>query len=235
MKERPIIFSAPMVRAILDGRKVETRRVVSKANSKWGSGKCKDHKVWDFENARVDGSPPFQYLVVPRRRRLVVHRLYPTWEPGDLLWVREAWNITHLSTLAPGEKIGKPEDLCAKDNHGFGGAYADGVVYAADGVKGHPAYGKALWRSPIHMPRWASRLTLRVESARPERLKDITEDCAEAEGVRFRRVWGYCGGGYAGSYLPEFRRVWDALHKRKPEEQWERDPWVWVIRFRRCD
>jgi hypothetical protein len=129
--------------------------------------------------------------------------LCPFGAPGDLLWVREAW--------AP---------VPALD-----GAYPHHAVYRADGRT------ETRWRPSIHMPRWASRLTLRVTSVRVERLQAITEEDARAEGVAaddISRVGVPCY-----SARQNFERLWDSLAAEG--SRWRDDPWVWVIGFERAE
>jgi len=97
MRECPIIFSPSMVRAIVEGQKTETRRPIKRSNAMWGTGRWRD--VWNFKNAFPDGAGTGGYLKVPLLRRHMahgwedgcdtVHRLYPKWQSGDLLYVKE--------------------------------------------------------------------------------------------------------------------------------------------------
>lgn len=168
LRERPITFSTPMVRAILAGAKTQTRRIV---------------------RMHADGSS------YDRCRYGV---------PGDRLWVKETW--------------GRRETLVGSAPHR--------VYYAADWADPRPF--KSL--SPRFMPRWASRLLLQVTGVRVERLQDITEQDAHAEGVdllggpRLGRDW-------ASSKRDAFSTLWDAINgKRLP---WSANPWVFVVAFRR--
>ena len=183
MTERPIIFSAEMVLAILAGRKTQTRRKMKPA-------KVKRPKRWLIDDAAVNG------LVCPYGA------------PGDTLWVRETW-----------------------------ARHASGVDYAADfAAVSRPQAGP--WRPSIHMPRWASRITLRITDVRVERLQDISEDDAVAEGVALERYVpvsdsaGKHGSGEAEPTDPvaEYRDLWN--HINGPDA-WEANPWVWVISFER--
>jgi len=108
--------------------------------------------------------------------------------PGDLIWCREAWNITHTSDLAPGEVIGKTADECAADNGGFATPCGDGVVYRSEGAESHPVYGKAIWRSPVTMPKWAARTWLRCIGVEVRRVQTISEDEAIANGILENRL-----------------------------------------------
>jgi len=214
MKERPILFSAPMVRAILDGSKTQTRRVVKQDRD--GLLDCRPTPAWDA----------FWKCVA-----------CPYGQPGDRLWVRETWNVTHHSQLAPGENIAKSAEDCVRDNNGFMPSCAEGVVYAADGVTSHPVHGKARWRPSIHMPRWASRILLEIVSVRVERLQDISEDDARAEGIEYsERFGGYCVGmaEHYNSHDPRlsYASLWESING---PDSWSANPWVWVIAFRRIE
>lgn len=187
MADRPILFSGPMVRAILAGTKTQTRRVIRNPER--------------FEGIRNCGF------------------CCPIGQPGDTLWVRETWQEMVANVpLADGS-----------------GATWDGksmrVVYRADGD--HLA---SSWRSPTHMPRWASRLSLRVKSVRVERLQEISEADARAEGITCTSLhrWGLNETGMEhNAPTHAFRALWDSLNaKRHP---WASNPWVWVCEFERIE
>lgn len=149
MKERPILFSGPMVRAILAGTKTQTRRVVKERH--------------------IDAAPPvhfFQYL----------RENCPYGQPGDRLWVREAWQGPLLESEEQEDEFRQSPDIYKKP--GFCAYRATDTLDAID------ADGRELgWRPSIHMPRWASRILLEITAVRVERLHDITEADAQAEGV----------------------------------------------------
>lgn len=194
MKERPILFSGPMVRAILDGRKTQTRRV-----NRFGV-------------------------------------------PGDRLWVRETWaDVEPLPSRTPaydGARFAVRPDGSSSE-----------LWYRADGEMGVTSLlfdDGPRWRPSIHMPRWASRITLEIVDVRVERLHDITEEDARAEGVDwaspqpFGEKWddddredprevGYGSGSFA---LDNFRRLWSSING---SESWAANPWVWRVEFRRVD
>lgn len=203
MKERPILFSGPMVRAILDGRKTMTRRVVK---LRYGADVVVTNgQVW--KPARVDYAG---YVDCPYG------------QVGDRLWVREAWR-----TVAEADSQA-PRDLSAA--HRF--------WYEAD-VPHQPGYGKL--RSSIHMPRIASRILLEITGVRVERLHEISEADAQAEGVE-RVVAGvgwrrYCdpdseevGVPPCGDARRSFRSLWKFING---DESWNANPWVWVVEFKR--
>lgn len=167
MKARPILFQSDMVRAILDGRKTQTRRVVKP-------------QPQGFDAHKMDWGCPYG-------------------QPGDLLWVRETVWI---------ESDGTP-------------------VYRADGefLDGWTQRGLR-WRPSIHMPRWASRLTLRVTGVRVQRLQEISCADAACEGMGFHGCMGIPGDK---EWLRmHFQQLWEDING---VESWGANPWVWVIEF----
>ncbi len=166
-KERPILFSGPMVRAILDDRKTQTRRVL-KPQPSHGVTISKFEDRWCC-NGLLTGIP----------KKLSKPFACPHGEVGDRLWVREAFYID----LCPYESGPLPESAEFDD-------WRDAIYYRADGdcCDQIPececaTEGKPKWRPSIHMPRWASRITLEITGVRVERLNDISEEDAIAEGV----------------------------------------------------
>ena len=220
MKERPILFSAPMVRAILDGRKTVTRRIV-KPTPEW-----------------VDPSGVLSYC----GRVGLQHALSPHGRRGDRLWVREAFRFLDSFDGDSPKTVG---DRCLIA--GYPKPWAP-THYEADGWRdnwmnvgtsqGSVIAGKL--RPGIHMPRWACRITLEIVSVRVERLQDISYEDALAEGVLdFRQLiepecqQGETADEYARRLCwPQrsYRQLWESING---EGSWEKNPWVWVIEFRR--
>lgn len=205
MKERPILMSAPMVRAILDGRKTQTRRIV-KPTPEW-----------------IGQSGVLSY----RGRVGLPHALSPFGQPGDRLWVREAFRF--LDSF-DGDSPNTVGNRCLVA--GYPKPWAP-THYEADGWRdnwmnvgtapGSVTAGKL--RPGIHMPRWASRITLEVVSVRVERLQDISDEDAIAEGI-----YPTSTGLYPGSAKAEYRKLWEQINGAG---SWDVNPWVWVISFRR--
>ncbi|MBK5002653.1 hypothetical protein IAE37_004929 [Pseudomonas sp. S31] len=211
-KERPILFSGPMVRAILDGRKTVTRRVVKATKSHADGLIMLDHGNgwWPF-NAFGDSEVDSDGMEYPIS--------CPHGKPGDRLWVRETWFCDHFEVMS-GPYL-KPADLDVTD------AREDGtLVYAADGLTPYEAE-QPTWKPSIHMPRWASRILLEVTDVRVERLQEISEDQAKAEGPdlpvaeHLDAAWGV-----------QFRRLWESING---PEAWTSNPWVWVVEFKRIE
>lgn len=232
MADRPIIFSAPMVLALLDGRKTQTRRLVAEGLPADGRYSGIHHASYERDSWFFNSS------LGPRKVPV-------RFEEGDRLYVREAWQVR-----------GRYDDVVE-------------VGYAASQNRGHTEYveqfpvavaapGKGAWPEfpkfgpSIHMPRWASRLTLIVEDVRVQRLQDISEEDAQAEGVE-RGVHPITGeadgwkdysiihaGPHKGKRHPHaiapwksarlsFQSLWDTLHG---VESWNQNPFVVAVTFR---
>lgn len=195
MKERPIIFGGPMVRAILEGRKTQTRRIV-KGRGIWSvedAGDCSDRKWPGYEDKYgiwCDMPCPHGYI-------------------GDRLWVREnAYYRLRDDRVFYEDGTGKTKD---------GWLIGAGQISKSHGWKKRPS---------IHMPRWASRITLEITDIRVERLQDISEADAKAEGVTESIVLP----GDRGSFVASFGYLWESIHGAG---SWAANPWVWVIEFQR--
>lgn len=237
MKERPIIFSGPMVRAILDGRKTQTRRPVDMTNPHrpisflGGEGEEDDPEQWGYF---FDGPDHNGYMVLARglderRNHGSISIRCPYGDVGDRLWVRETWCLAHpdYHTEQEGEKLGR--------------TIQDGrwCHYAAtDDVDDND--GKSPWRPPLFMPRWASRILLEIAEVRIQRLQDISEEDARAEGVKrddapcdHKRASCEEIGCLGPTHRSTFCELWDSLNaKRAP---WVENPWVWAITFKRVE
>lgn len=212
IKERPILFSAPMVRAILDGRKTVTRRAVNpQPVLTEGSGfSWKGHLFGCGSDNR-------------ETTRNFSRHCCPFGKPGDRLWVRETWYCDH-SEVMRGPYL-KPDDLDVSE------ARDDGTLaYAADGLTPYEA-DQPVWKPSIHMPRWACRILLEISDVRVERLQDITYEQAVAEGVHRGPLREWCAsdeGGACHKYpVPAFRDLWQSVGG-----DWEANPWVWVVEFK---
>lgn len=219
MKERPIIFNSEMVRAILDGRKTQTRRVI----------KPQPPESHEDPWLRKDGVWISTYNEPPHI--LVDYEIKcPFGQPGDSLWVKEAF------AFPSGRDNTKPSQVPDWSL----------IWYKSDGEIRHkkrsPEARHGRWRSSIFMPRWVSRITLKVTSIRVERVQDISEEDAQAEGVEATMVDevpnGYLisdlGKTVLISAVEEFSFLWDSINAKRGHP-WGSNPWVWVIEFERVD
>jgi len=203
MTDKPIIFSAPMVRALLDGRKTQTRRVL---------------KVQPPEPCTFSGfySVPLTGAFQCRLQgETTLHTQRLPYAPGDKLWVRERFAVSGIGWgKKPREARGGRVHFHAEPDHGW-----------------HDYWGS--WRPSIHMPRWASRLTLIVTDIRVQRLQDITEADAMAEGVDAVTMED-APRQAAMSRRSDFARLWNSLHGA---DSGDANPWVVALNFtvHRCN
>lgn len=225
MKERPILFSGPMVRAILAGTKTQTRRVAPIASL---DIRHHDREIvtWGVKFSKpVKGaisSHSGGKLTEDQARNVIGSMFCPYGAPGDRLWVRETWgDCTPGADALSGTHYDTPWYRADADSHGLLGHDGVGPVYVED-IK---------WRPSIHMPRWASRITLEITAVRVERLQDISAEDAMAEGVEiWRNAETFKGLAACSAHHYEFEDMW--THINGPGS-WDANPWVWVIEFRR--
>jgi hypothetical protein len=211
-----------MVRALLDGRKTQTRRIITPGNSLFNGGRWSAlHKrqEWDWEGAWVDGGPspmgnPGPYLKLPWKAgdedfEDTVHRIYQVIQPGDRLWVKEAWRTEPKNDHLP------PSGLDP----------ATAVVWFDVSSEWQSDYEKPRYRSARFMPRWASRLTLTVTDVRIQGVQEIAEADAVAEGVT---PYKPCCPDDTTPAADAFMDLWNSLHG---PDAWDANPWVWVKTF----
>ncbi|MCE4544628.1 MULTISPECIES: hypothetical protein [unclassified Caballeronia] len=216
MKERPILFSASMVRALLDGRKTQTRRVIKdqtigenyshtlpdgRVHLEWLGEPCCGTGVWEVPELSDQTASPYGVI-------------------GDRLWVRETFS-TDFRNHYPFDDVWYAADDDRRNE-----------IEVRDGVKGiyspeHREHVPFRWRPSIHMPRAASRITLEITGVRVERLQDISEQDAKVEGVS---VEGDGDPIYPHTYA--FAKLWEEINGKGA---WLADPWVWVVEFRRVE
>ena len=212
MKERPIIFSGPMVLAILEGRKTQTRRKV---------------------NTKRFASIDWEYASKGERCLRAAEFAYGI--PGDRLWVRE----THRYWWPDWENPGSHPCRCrykADDaiinlpvewDEGYQTLLPEDVNLNGEPYK---------WRPSIYMPRWASRIVLEITGVRVERLQEISEADAQAEGVTDETADAIQYGAEAGNaqeptpYRTGLSLIWQSI---PGPESWQANPWVWVISFKK--
>ena len=233
MKERPILFSAPMVRALLADTKTQTRRIVKhphaaevdvwadEGNGRWGMG-VQEAGV----SARMDAM------------------LCPYGQPGARLWVRETWRLSSCGRHYPTQKTTAYVEW--KDRQSTDRQHQQ--EWACSDSESEALLEKqrvGTWRPSIHMPRWASRIDLEVAGVRVERLQAISDADAIAEGierVRGRDVPAAMGGnvqmwrdylnpdGWQATPAGSYRTLWESING---PGSWAENPWVWVVEFKR--
>lgn len=215
-RDIPIIFSAPMVRALLAGRKTMTRRLA------WRWVKDRADRHLSVDDADGTHQPSFWQRV----------------QPGDRLWVKEAWRVGAWSEDAevavdyraspelkntpwmpvPGDRFDEFHRKISDELRRLG------VEHDADGnYDWKPGESPLCWRPSIYMPRWASRLTLTVTETKVERLHAISEEDAQAEGVQHQ-----FGPDFIVPYAAAFAALWSKLHG---EGAWEANPEVIALTF----
>ena len=211
IKERPILFSGPMVRAILDGRKTQTRRIIKGVDS-WPCARgCDGGVSW----ATPDGRPYPEHGFIK----------CPYGQPSDRLWVREKHAF-----------VDSIVDNCEREDPTHVAFDADKTIWVYERcphnskvvpqlLRGNDEFAgynpkKFNWRPSIYMPRWACRLVLHVTALRVERLQGIDPlDCV-AEGA----------DPEVDHAVPKFMDLWESIHGAG---SWEQNPWLWVVEFKR--
>jgi hypothetical protein len=258
MKETPIIMSGDHPAKILAGVKTQTRRVLTRENSTVNGRPPSDsadcHFAWGELRFDVAVSPepwgkdqkpnamglyemrPFvdglksncQYLHVPASDGETVHRVRCKWQPGDRLWVRETFKA-----------FDDGDTYYRADSIQFGADYKP--VHADDEPEDWS------WTSPIHMPREQSRILLELIEVRVQRVQEISEEDAKAEGVPNTISWRVAGGVLPGIQAINesvkaparhcYSLLWDTINAKRDGGiyAWDKNPWVWALTFRRID
>ncbi len=209
MKSTPILFIGPMVRLILEGRKTQTRRIIKPQPPEGG--------LCEFEGKDF-GDPRTVYHPDDAMER-ECDDSGPFWkcpygQPGDRLWVRETWQECL--------KCGSVEFL-SDCNKSLCCRHCDALLFK--------------WKPSIHIPRWASRIDLEIISVRVERLNDISEEDAKAEGALPELLFADLYAStrldthfHGSTYKDGFRFVWESING---PGSWDANPWVWRIEFRK--
>lgn len=210
MKEIPMLFSAPMVQAIMEGRKTQTRRLVDAPDLIAAPDRFRfigDSVGRDFPRPAIkyDDRVWYEWQLTNSNEASWVERC--RWEKGDLLWVRETWRGIDQDYGQPRYEYKATETINVSEK----------------------------WKPSIHMPKEAARIWLQVESVRAELLQDITEDDAISEGVEKMGEFVFPYKHYASGAAScidaktSFRTLWQAING---DESWVLNPWVWVISFK---
>lgn len=215
MSTKPILFNTQMVRAILDGRKSCTRRIVKPQweecpNCKYVHNECiYDNLAENVYCARCG------YPLVPERRA--------PYQPGDILYVRETWERFECWNCDGDERGNCPKEPKKSVLDKTCGCY---MYRATDEIS-----GDAKWHPSIHMPKEAARIWLKVTNVRVERLQDISGEDLIKEGIDFFQ------SNYVRVAFNEFKNIWNSTIKKSDIDRygWDASPWVWVIEFERCE
>ncbi|HBT3131889.1 TPA: morphogenetic protein [Klebsiella pneumoniae] len=216
MTERGMIFNADMVRAILDGRKTQTRRIV-----KGTDGAVKFCKEWDINGEEI-------FVVLGEKDHTGMNPVLgaiscPFGAVGDRIWVRETF-----AALEPGsyEQVKPQEGHCQDLRY----AATDRLAKSDADIRGYK------WVPSIHMPRWASRILLEITDVRVERLNSISQEDAQAEGLEltgWRPTYSDPdSGGEVMTPCDNFAELWSSIYG---DGSWQANPWVWVISFERIE
>ncbi|UGB46950.1 hypothetical protein LQ772_06575 [Frateuria edaphi] len=223
MLELPILFSAPMVRVILAGRKTQTRRVVKPQpnlqTTEWSAAAGDTGRWIGLGPSEATGGTRQTWGWAP----------CPYGAPGDRLWVRETW----------GYRVGCGVNPTTEAVIEYRADSSKATLPVPAGESGLPRQRPNMtdeellawwesWRPSIHMPRWASRITLEVTGVRVERLQDISGDDACAEGIDldFHDSW------HPSNQRGAFKKLWESINGAG---SWDANPWVWVVDFRRIE
>jgi hypothetical protein len=219
MKERPILFNGEMVRAILDGRKTQTRRIVAEKLLQH-TYDCAMNPTTSLRGTPLcpiqdPGGSPGQMIQYPKQE--AIESCCPFGKPGDFLWIRETWK--------PDPSWGQGQVRTPLLSEG------DNILYKSTLPENHAKASWCNWRPSIHMPRWASRITLKIANVRMERLNEISEDDAWAEGCQQGNpaLPGMEGWDCAKDWYAD---LWESINGKG---SWDLNPYVWGIEFKRVE
>lgn len=201
MKERPIIFGGPMMLAILSGSKTQTRRPIKLQPN---------HEGWSIVRIEQIGK---NWNITTCIDDFHGELKCPYGQPGDELWVREIWQA------AKGYDTLKPSKISSRSGIKY---LADGLCSWTDDDAGDVVWGRT--RRSIYMPRWASRIQLEITDIRVERIQDISEEDAKAEGAEH---WNPLV-----KTVRNFENLWNSINEKRGFG-WEKNPHCWVIEFKK--
>lgn len=229
-RERPILFNAEMVRAILDGRKTQTRRPLRP-----------QPEFVDGERYRIKTGAKTYFSMLAggtlEEQAGICARMLtcPFGVAGDRLWVRETW-CSHWSVHSPEHELNNGAERVItdakvrQDSGSVATATQDNPLFAYYRATfgDDPPHSHLKWTPSIHMPRWASRIDLLVKAVRVERVRDISVDGAEAEGMLIPSQ----RDGMHPPLVDQFRALWSVTYAKRGLG-WQANPWVWVVEFER--
>ena len=221
MAIKPILFNTEMVRAILEGRKSCTRRIV-KPQQLIGMlpDKCKNGAPEEFLKEKKLMFKPYCEMT---GIELINTAYKAPYQPGDILYVRETWEHFECCCCEGDEHRNCYREPQQSVLNKSCGCY---MYRATDEI-----YGDARWHPSIHMPKEAARIWLKVTDVRVERLQDMWASDVSKEGIRFNKPTA------ADEMLKAFAKLWDSTIKKSDLDRygWNASPWVWVIEFERCE
>lgn len=217
MSVKPILFNTEMVRAILDGRKSCTRRIVK--------GFIPNNAVWGYTAFTPKGRISCRGTFADGYGEKFFK---PPYQPGDILYIRETWERFECRNCDGDERGNCPKEPKKSVLDKTCGCY---MYRATDEIS-----GDAKWHPSIHMPKEAARIWLKVTDVRVERLKDITGLSVQKEGIEVEP--NECAGkfDFVSELFLLFQRLWESTIKKSDLDRygWDANPWVWVIEFERC-
>lgn len=218
MSTKPILFNTEMVRAILDGRKSCTRRIVK--------GFIPNNAVWGYTAFTPKGCISCRGTFADGYGEKFFK---PPYQPGDILYIRETWERFECWNCDGDERGNCPKEPKKSVLDKTCGCY---MYRATDEIS-----GDAKWHPSIHMPKEAARIWLKVTDVRVERLRDITGLSVQKEGIEVEP--NECAGkfDFVSELFLLFQRLWDSTIKKSDLDcyGWDANPWVWVIEFERCE
>lgn len=214
MSVKPILFNTEMVRAILDGRKSCTRRIVK--------GFIPNNAVWGYTAFTPKGRISCRGTFADGYGEKFFK---PPYQPGDILYIRETWERFECWNCDGDERGNCPKEPKKSVLDKTCGCY---MYRATDEIS-----GDAKWHPSIHMPKEAARIWLKVTDVRVERLWEISADGIRNEGLSSAAV--HCGDMEIA--LKEWEKLWNSIIPKKDIDRygWQANPWVWVIEFERCE
>ncbi len=214
MPIKPILFNTEMVRAILDGRKSCTRRIVK--------GFIPNNAVWGYTAFTPKGCISCRGTFADGYGEKFFK---PPYQPGDILYIRETWERFECWNCDGDERGNCPKEPKKSVLDKTCGCY---MYRATDEIS-----GDAKWHPSIHMPKEAARIWLEVTNVRVERLWEISADGIRNEGLSSAAV--HCGDMEIA--LKEWEKLWNSIIPKKDIDRygWQANPWVWVIEFERCE
>lgn len=224
MAIKPILFNTEMVRAILDGRKSCTRRIIKPQPQGYFEVSEEPLYIYDTDGKQGKITPPYQ--------------------PGDILYVRETWRVGAWDIFNQMIAFDYKDGTCGELTYIHDRELFDRLVNQSrnDARQAKCEYNGAdfvwekgkspcRWHPSIHMPKEAARIWLKVTDVRVERLQEITEVQAQAEGCNSGLLTGAC------TARGQFEDLWNSTVKKSDIDRygWDANPWVWVIEFERCE